>query len=141
MPSRCFCYCRFTAEDQAKDHSYCQDTINPFPNKPCFLRVCSTSLLKTQWEKEKLLLTSNFSFSHIVFYPFGELFLPFSSNSKLSPANSFSLGEPKICRFGKGLNLDQKILKYGEYCYCMVVPSISRWQKDEIQSQASLKKK
>ena len=25
------------------------------------------------WEKEKLLMSSNFSFSHIVFYPFGEL--------------------------------------------------------------------
>ena len=25
------------------------------------------------WEKEKLLVTSNFSFSHSVFYPFGEL--------------------------------------------------------------------
>ena len=25
------------------------------------------------WEKEKLLVTSNFSFSHIVFYPFGYL--------------------------------------------------------------------
>ena len=24
-------------------------------------------------EKEKLLVTSNFSFSHIVFYPFGEI--------------------------------------------------------------------
>ena len=48
-------------------------TFNSFPNKPLFLRVCSTSLLKTLWEKEKLLLTSNFSFSHSVFYPFEEL--------------------------------------------------------------------
>ena len=47
--------------------------FNPFPNKPWFLRVYSTSLLKTLWEKEKLLVTSNFSFSHSVFYPFGEL--------------------------------------------------------------------
>ena len=46
--------------------------LNPFPNKPWFLRVCSTSLLKTLWEKEKLLVTSNFSFSHSVFYPFEE---------------------------------------------------------------------
>ena len=30
-----------------------------------------TSLLKTLWEKEKLLITSNFSFSHSIFYPFG----------------------------------------------------------------------
>ena len=44
--------------------------FNPFPNKPWFLLVCSTSLLKTLWEKEKLLVTSNFSFSHSVFYPF-----------------------------------------------------------------------
>ena len=40
------------------------DYFNPLPNKPCFLRVCSTSLSKTLWEKEKLLVTSNFSFSH-----------------------------------------------------------------------------
>ena len=37
------------------------------------LRDCSRSLLKTMWEKEKLLVTSNFSFSHSVFYPFGKL--------------------------------------------------------------------
>ena len=47
--------------------------VNPFPNKPSYLRVCSTRLLKTLWEKEKLLVTSNFSFSHSVFYLFEEL--------------------------------------------------------------------
>ena len=47
--------------------------VNPFPNKPWFLCVCSTSLLKTLSEKEKLLVTSNFSFSHRFFYLFGEL--------------------------------------------------------------------
>ena len=47
--------------------------INTFPNKPWFLRVCSISLLKTMWEKEKLLVTSNFSFSHIVFNHLGEI--------------------------------------------------------------------
>ena len=48
--------------------------FNPFQKKPWFLRVCSKSLLKTLWEKEKLLVTSNVSFSHNVFYIFGELF-------------------------------------------------------------------
>ena len=52
------------------DKSRC---INPFPNKPWFSRVRSTSLLKTLWEKEKLLVTSNFSFSRSVFKPFVEL--------------------------------------------------------------------
>ena len=52
---------------------FAQETFNPFPNKPWFLRVCTLSLFKTLWEKEKLLVTSNFSFSHSVFYRFGEL--------------------------------------------------------------------
>ena len=43
-------------------------SLTSFPNK----HVCITYLLKTQWEKEKLLVTSNFSFSHSVFYLFGE---------------------------------------------------------------------
>ena len=47
--------------------------INSFRNKPWFLLVCSTSLFKTLREKEKLLVTSNFSFSHSVFNRFGEL--------------------------------------------------------------------
>ena len=51
--------------------------FKPFQNKPWFLCVCSTSLLKTLWEKEKLLVTSNFSFSHSVFYPFLEIFCHF----------------------------------------------------------------
>ena len=47
--------------------------LNPFPNKPLYLRVCSTSLLKTLPEKEKMLTTSNASFSPSVFYPYEEL--------------------------------------------------------------------
>ena len=50
--------------------------FTPFQNKPLCLRVFSTSLLKTLWEKEKLLVTSNFSFFHSVFYPFN----PFPNN-------------------------------------------------------------
>ena len=45
-------------------------TFKPFPNEPWFLHVCITNLLKTLWVKEKLLITSNFSFSHSVFNPF-----------------------------------------------------------------------
>ena len=78
--------------------SFC---VNPFPSKPWFLRVCSTSLLKTMGKKEKLLVMSNFSFFHTVFYPFEELsaiFIKF----KLLFANSFSLENSKICCLGKG---------------------------------------
>ena len=37
-------------------------TVNLFPNKPWFVCVCSKSLLKTLWKKEKFFVTSNFSF-------------------------------------------------------------------------------
>ena len=75
--------------------------INPFPNKPWFLHVCSTCLLKTLWEKEKLLITSNFSFSHSVVCRFREL-SPAFVTLKSSSANSFNLEEYKICCLGKG---------------------------------------
>ena len=58
----------------------CEKNVNPFPNKPWFSHVCSrsTSLFKkTLWEKEKLLIKSNFSFSHSVFYPFWRTFCHF----------------------------------------------------------------
>ena len=52
--------------------------FNPFPNKPWFLRVCSTSLLKTMWEKEKLCVTCKaISPFPTVFSTNMENFLPF----------------------------------------------------------------
>ena len=47
--------------------------FNPFPYNDTYWRHWEKSLLKTLWEKEKLLVTSSFSFSHSVFYPFGWL--------------------------------------------------------------------
>ena len=77
-------------------------SFNPFPNKPWFLLVYSTCLLKTMWEKEKLLITSNFSFSRIVFYPFGELsaiFIKF----EIVICKFFQFGRVINLSFGKGL--------------------------------------
>ena len=76
--------------------------LNPFLNKPCFLHVCRTCLLKTLWEKEKLLVKSNFFFSHSVFYPSGalsDIFIKFEI--VICKFNSFNWEEPKICHLGK----------------------------------------
>ena len=70
---------------------------------PCFY-VSVVQLLKILLEKEKLLVTSNFSFSNSVFYPFRKI-SSFTSNLKLSSANSISLEESKICRLGKNNEL------------------------------------
>ena len=51
---------------RGKGHIWKFSILEPFL-KPWFLCVCSRSLLKTLWEKEKLLVTSNFSFSYSVF--------------------------------------------------------------------------
>ena len=80
--------------------------FNPFPNKPWFLRVCSTNLLKTLWKKEKLLVTSNFSFSHSVFYPLGGLSATFIKLEIviciLFLVTLTRSEESKICCLGKG---------------------------------------
>ena len=75
---------------------------NLFPNKPWFLRVCSTSLLKTLWEKEKLLVTSNFSFSHSVFYPFVKLSIIFVK-FEIVVCKLFQFGSVQNLSFGKVL--------------------------------------
>ena len=48
-------------------------SFNPFPYNDNFLCPWETNLLKTLWEKENLLVSSNFSFTHSVFFPFKEL--------------------------------------------------------------------
>ena len=73
----------------------------PFPNKHWFLRVWNTNLLKTRREKEKLLVTSNFSFFYpSVFFLFGELsaiFIKF----KIVVCKLFILEEFDNLPFGK----------------------------------------
>ena len=75
----------------------------PLPNKPLFLRVCGPSLLKTLWKMEKLLETSNFSFTRSVFYQVGELSaIVIEFEIVVSKRFQFDLEESKICRLGNG---------------------------------------
>ena len=66
-----------------------------------FLLVCSIKILKTLWEKEKLLIKSNFSFSHSVFYPFGELLAIFIKLVSVI-CKLFWFGPVQNLSFGKG---------------------------------------
>ena len=47
---------------------YHMTKVNPLLHRYSFRRINNRQLLKTLWDKEKLLITSNFSFSHNVFY-------------------------------------------------------------------------
>ena len=59
------------------------------------------SLLKTLREKEKFFITSNFSYFHRAFYPFGELSAIFSK-FKIVVFKLLNLEQFKICRLVKG---------------------------------------
>ena len=104
------------------------ERVNPFPNKPWFLRVCSTSLLKTLGKGE--IARSEQFLLFPVFSALSEDFLPFSLNSKLSSANSFSLEESKICCLGKGYEgydgscYTIYIANYNLTCYLVTVKYI-----------------
>ena len=66
------------------------------------LYVSAVQVFWKHWEKEKLIVTSNFSFSHSVFYPFGELstiFIKF----EIVVCNLFQFGRVSNLSFGKGL--------------------------------------
>ena len=85
--------------------------FNPFPNKSWLLHVCSVSLLKSLWEKEKLLVTSIFSFSHSVFYSFGEYSTTFIK---------FEIVVCKRLQFGSlkfVVKLKKTLLEKGKVCY------------------------
>ena len=56
-------------------HGLVWEGVNPFLNKPLFLHVCSTSLLKTVREKEKL----QFLLFPQCFQPFSTSFIKFKS--------------------------------------------------------------
>ena len=81
-------------------------------NKPTLLTLSHTSpgfylsaeqvFLKTLWEKEKLLVMSNYSFSHSGFYPFGKhptIFIQF----EIVVCKLFLFGSVRIFLFGKAL--------------------------------------
>ena len=83
--------------------------FNPFSKNPLFLRVCinNRQRLKTQWERENLLVTSNFSFSPSVLYTVTELssvFLKF----EIVVCILFWFGRGQIGHLGKGLKNKNK---------------------------------
>ena len=70
---------------------------------PSFKDVCCENLLKAQWEKEKLLIPSNFSFFQSVFCPFGKLSTIFIElNIVICQLFQFAKSL-KFVFFGKGL--------------------------------------
>ena len=76
--------------------------FNPFPHNDTFWRPWGKKAFWKHWEKEKLLVTSNFPFSHSVFYQFREL-SPIYIEFKIVVCNLFQFGPVQIfCRLLMG---------------------------------------
>ena len=108
--------------------------INCFPNKPLFLRVCFTSVLKTLWENEKLLVRSNFSFSHCVFYPLGELSV-FYIEFKIVVCKLFQSGRVQRFVVWERVKSIENIVKSNNLSWFA-----SRWRINEFQNQVKCEK-
>ena len=86
--------------------------ILPFPRQALVFTCPHYKSFKIPWERENLLVTSSFFFSHNVFYPFEELsaiFIKF----RIVVCKPFQFGRVKNLSFGKG----SRIL--GEYGTCI----------------------
>ena len=66
--------------------------LNSFPHNADFEDLWKRNHLKTVWEKEKMLVTSIFSFSQNVFYPF-KLKFQFLSHIYCVICNCFQFGQ------------------------------------------------
>ena len=87
---------------------------------------------KTLWEKEKLLIMSNLSFSHSVFYPFGELsaiFIKF----RIVICKLFQFGRDKNLSFGIGLrHLADKKLNGAEMLISIFARKNTIWERQKM---------
>ena len=72
-----------------------------FPKQALGFPCLQYKSLKTLWEKEKLLVTSNFSFSHSVFYPLGKR-PTIWIKVEIVVCKLFQFKKLTICRLGKG---------------------------------------
>ena len=72
---------------------------------------CSASLLKTLWEKDKLLVTSNLSFSYSVFYLLGKLSAIFCHLQALSVWKSLKFVWERVNSLSNNKLLDWSKLK------------------------------
>ena len=97
--SVCFLLVVFTSRCTGKFYIY--HTVRPGKR----------SLLKTLWEKVKMLVTSIFSFFHNVFYP-SKTNLNFSVTFILSYANTFNISQPVVCCLVKSYSTSLKHFTY-----------------------------
>ena len=94
-------------------------TLTLYDIIPTFKDPCKRKPLKTLWEKEKMLVTSIFSFSHNVYYSFHNK-IKFLSQIFLSSAHAFSLELSRILPFGLNYLLLLTNMKVPNKCIAKV---------------------
>ena len=102
--------------------------VNQLPHNAAFWRTKDMKLWKTLWEKEKLLVTSNFSFSHHVFLHYMTLIFHFKCTLKISLVICFNLDQSKILSPHKGLTHSQT--NPGFYVSVSLLKTL--WEKEKL---------
>ena len=107
--------------------------LNPLPHNDTFWRPGKQAFWKN-WEKEKFLITNNFSFSHTVFYPFGLLSAIFVK-FEIVVCKLFQFGRVKNLSSGNGLTFHLLLLNHkrlsiftSQYllCHVFLCPCMNR---------------
>ena len=86
----------------------------PFLKQALVFTCLKYNSFETLWEKEKLLISSNFSSSHSVFYPLEQLSAIFLE-SKIFVCLLFHFGTVQNLLFRKGLIQQHKILSFNPH--------------------------
>ena len=82
----------------------CSQRVDLLPHNPSVLTILRMKPLKTIWEKEKMMVTSIFSFSLIVFWPSQYINFNILVSSICHSVNAFKQGYSKVLLLGKELN-------------------------------------
>ena len=112
--------CKFLNIGESK-YQPCDKSFIPFPNKPWFLNFCSTTLLKTQQKKDKLLVPNNFSFFCCVFFlshDFSASFIQF----KIAVCQVFSVW--KCLKFTVWERVKDKILSIQSHLFLNLIHAL-----------------
>ena len=97
-------------------HVLCGSKLTLTQTSPDFC-VSAVKYFKNTARKGEIVRNEQFLLFSTVFSTLLENFPPFSSNSNLSSATSFSLEESKICRLGKGVTEFARLFQKQKLCY------------------------
>ena len=105
----------------------CRRQFKPFPKRDLVFMCSQYKSFKNNVGKGEIACDEQFLLIPSVFYQFKKI-VPFSSNLKLSSANSFKFGRDKKLSFGKDV---KKVVQLSKTCLMVTCPYCVGFDKQE----------